>query len=226
MFKKLLGSLGLGAKATPQRSAPAGPYAQPHANVIYHLLFCDDPALFAPAPGEVPMPWQKLVTQDTSDAKAVAAIAADENEESRIRVLAFNWLRTHGHAVEKGTLLGVIVEVPLERGLDVLAAYPDARVRYINQTGKMSLFECVTGPMDATVRLLLGAAQKAVSQIGPWEKPRLPAPRAGNVRLTFLVSDGLYFGEGPFSILEREPMAAPILRHAGELLKLVVAEAT
>jgi hypothetical protein len=32
----------------------------------------------------------------------------------------------------------------------------------------------------------------------------------------------LYFGEGPFSAMQREPVAAPIIQEASELLQLVV----
>jgi hypothetical protein len=61
-----------------------------------------------------------------------------------------------------------------------------------------------------------------VEKIGPWGKPRLAAPKAGNIRLSFLVSDGLYFGEGPFELMQREPLAAPTIQKAVELLQLVV----
>jgi hypothetical protein len=44
--------------------------------------------------------------------------------------------------------------------------------------------------------------------------------------MTFLVSDGLYFGEGPFTLMQRDPVAAPLLKNAGELLQLVVKLAT
>lgn len=46
-----------------------------------------------------------------------------------MRLLAFNWLRRHGHTVPPRCLLGVVLEVPLEGSLDVLAAYLDGSVR-------------------------------------------------------------------------------------------------
>ncbi|EAQ76287.1 hypothetical protein WH5701_15811 [Synechococcus sp. WH 5701] len=54
------------------------------------------------------------------------------------------------------------------------------------------------------------------------EARRAP-PEDDNIRLTFLVSDGLYFGEGPMTVMQREPLAAPILQTATELLQAVVA---
>jgi hypothetical protein len=40
--------------------------------------------------------------------------------------------------------------------------------------------------------------------------------------MTFLVSDGLYFGEGPFDLMQRDAMAGPFVAQAAQLLKLVV----
>jgi hypothetical protein len=107
-----------------------------------------------------------------------------------------------------------------------LAAYSDGRVRYINQTGKVAVFEGVPSQVDEKAKGLVASAVAALKCIGPWEKTRLPPPRKGNVRITFLVSDGLYFGEGPFSLLQHEPTAAPIIKNAGELLQLVVSLAS
>jgi hypothetical protein len=42
------------------------------------------------------------------------------------------------------------------------------------------------------------------------------------VRMSFLVSDGLHFGEGPWSVMESDPMAAPIIQRAAQLLVAVV----
>jgi hypothetical protein len=43
--------------------------------------------------------------------------------------------------VPKKELLGVIAESPLQGGLDVLVTYSDKTLRYINQTGKLAVFE-------------------------------------------------------------------------------------
>ena len=61
-----------------------------------------------------------------------------------------------------------------------------------------------------------------VQQIGPWDQPRLAPPTAGNARLTFLVSDGLYFGQGPMNVLQADAKGGPVLREAGALLTAVV----
>jgi hypothetical protein len=40
--------------------------------------------------------------------------------------------------------------------------------------------------------------------------------------MTFLVSDGLYFGEGPMQAMQRDPLAGPVILEAGRLLQVVV----
>jgi len=201
------------------------PYGNAAADFMYNLLFCDDPALFARAKDDPQTPISAVLA-DNPDAARIEDIAGDTAQESRVRVLAFNWLRRQGRAVPKRLLLGTIVEVPLEGGLDTLAAFVDGSVRYINQTGKVSVFEGAVPAIQPAVRALLAAAQGVVDKIGPWDKPRLPAPKAGNVRLTFLVSDGLYFGEGKFEDLSRDGLGGPVINAAGQLLTQVVDLAT
>ena len=155
----------------------------------------------------------------------LAALAADQTQEGRVRYLAFQRLRLSGQTVPQRQLLGVVVEVPLSGGLDTLAAYTDGGVRYINQSGKMLIAESV--PLfQPLVARLFEASQLVVSRIGPWNEARREPPRAGRVRLTFLVSDGLYFGEGLLSAMQQEPLAAPVIQRATELLQAVVAEDT
>jgi hypothetical protein len=200
-------------------SAPhPAPYNNGAADFLYNLLFCDDPALFAADGTLDPKSDLGIVLSEQSGEAALRAVADNTKAEGRVRMLAFNRLRRLGAKVPARLLLGAIVEVPLDNGLDTLAAFADGGVRYINQTGKMSIFETAPPPMQPTVDALLAAAQLVVNRIGPWDKPRLPPPPAGNVRLTFLVSDGLYFGEGRFDDLSRDALGGPVIRHAGELL--------
>lgn len=114
------------------------------------------------------------------------------------------------------------VEVPLDNGLDVLAAFSDGGVRYLNQSGKIAVVEADDTPLAGLAKELIAASRPIVEKIGPWEEQRLPPPKAGNVRITFLVSDGLYFGEGPYAVLQADDMAGPVLAKAAQLLQEVV----
>lgn len=52
-----------------------------------------------------------------------------------------------------------------------------------------------------------------------------PHPTKGTARITFLVSDGLYFGEGPMDIIFNDPLASPALTSATELMQYVTEKA-
>ena len=215
MFNKLFGN--------PAPAAPIpGPYSNGQTNFLYQLLFCDNPDLFRAQPGVPPPDWQQILFSPAPDALAIRGIAEDRSAESRVRMLAYGWLKQHGHEVPKGELLGAIVEVGLEGGLDVLAVYTDARLRYINQTGKLAIFEAAPPDVAAQAAKVLAEARRVVAQIGPWDRPRLPAPSKGTIRMSFLVSDGLYFGQGPWPAMSRDPIAARFIAESSQLLKLVV----
>ena len=224
MLKKLLATLGIGstAKRAADPRAVHEPYAEPHLNFLYNLLFCDDPDLFRNH-GRVPNdgPWPVLLAEQP-DTAALGRIAEDEANEGRVRALAYNRLRSAGEKVAAKQVLGAIVEVPLKQGLDVLAAFSEGGVRYLNQSGKAAIFEGKGNPVEQLAMELVSASQAIVDRIGPWEQSRRPPPKAGDVRMTFLVSDGLYFGEGPFGVMQRDPMAGPFLARAAQLLQRVV----
>jgi len=228
VFRKLLATLGIGAASLSSIATgqPYSPYTEPVANDFYNLLFCDDPTPFKPKPNETPTDWQATLFGNPIDPNTVQLLAQDTNSEGRIRALAFNWLRQNGHTVPPQQLLAVIIEVPIDGGLDVLAAFSDGGVRYVNQTGKLAIFEGPIPELLPVVKRLFAESENVVRRIGPWGKSRLPPPVRSRVRLTFLVSDGLYFGEGPMSVMQNEPFAGPVLREASELLQLVVKIAT
>jgi len=222
MFKKLFASLSGGTPSSP--AAGQGPYEDPTTNFIYQLLFCDRPEMFAnQAPsGE---PWSVLFAPEP-DFAALEKVAMDEGAESRVRVLAFNRLRSEGKEVPAKIHLGTIVEVGMNEGLDVLAAFGDYGVRYINHTGRMSVVEGKTELFEEETAAVLAASKPIVQAIGPWDQERRPPPMPGMVRLNFLVSDGLYFGEGPMDTFSRDGMAGPLIHAASILLQKLVAEVT
>jgi hypothetical protein len=215
------------AVSTPVSAQTFEPYGKAApANAIYNLLFCDDLSAFQPASNDAQADWQLLLFGPGQDPVKIAALANDTATESRVRAIAFTWLRTHGHETPKGVVLGVIVEVPLNRGLDVLATYADGSIRYINQTGKMVIVEPGGIPVaDQQAKRLIELAQPVVARIGPWDKERLSPPTKPNIRITFVVSNGLHFGEGPFEVMERDPLAGPLVQQATRLMALVIDKA-
>lgn len=198
------------------------PYAQSHINFLYNLLFCDDMNLFKgkglERDGGL---WGALLAEPVEKTNLIK-IANDESNDGRVRAIAFNKLRASGEDVVPKRVLGVIVEVPLGTGLDVLAAFSEGGVRYLNQSGKAAFFEGQGNAVEYLAKELIAVSQPIVNRIGPSDKKRLPPPKAGNVRITFLVSDGFYFAEGPFRTMQQDAIAGPVLSKATQLLQRVV----
>ena len=207
---------------TSSAQAVDGPYEDASINLIYQLLFCDRLELFKQNhTGELSPPWSALFA-DEADVAALTKIAQDAGRESRVRMLAFNRLRALGQSVPARKFLGTIIEVRLAEGLDTLAVFGDGGARYINYSGKMIVVEGTPSPFDAEINQVIEASQPIVAAIGPWDKERLPPPAEDNIRMTFLVSDGLYFGEGPMSVMQQEPLASPLVSAATKLLLKLV----
>ena len=224
MLKKLLAAIGVTLAASSSTTATElyMPYAESHVNLLYNLLFCDDISLFKTQGTEKGVGLWGTLLAERPDKTDLRKVAEDETNEGRVRAVAYNRLRALGETVPPKRLLGVIVEVSLQQGLDVLAAFSEGGVRYLNQSGKVAIFEGQANPVEGLAKELVAVSQPIVNKIGPWDKQRLPPPKAGNVRITFLVSDGLYFGEGPFTDLQQYAMAGPVLSKATQLLQRAV----
>ena len=194
------------------------PYPEDISNRFYNLLFCDIPGGYTA--------WSKGALRPlfarVFDEKAVRAIADDKNNESRMRALAYSRLKSERCSVPQRILFGVIVETPLPRGLDTLATYTDGRIRYINGSGRRATIEKDVPVLRAPRQALLSAAQDVVDELTPITEIRSPPPPAGNVRITSVVSDGLYVGEANLEALTRDPLGGPILRAASDLMNAVL----
>ncbi|HYV94596.1 MAG TPA: hypothetical protein VE978_22675 [Chitinophagales bacterium] len=203
----------------------SGPYKNEAINKIYNLLFCDKLDLYKQnLQKPIIYPWDILLA-DSSSSDDLQTIINDSSTESRMKVLVYNKLMASGNKIDKKDLLAVIVEVGLDSGLDVIASFKDGTARYINYTGSMIVWETTDEKSNALTAELFRNSENIVAKIGPWDKPRRPAPTKGNVRITFLVSDGLYFGEGPMNVLFNDPLASPALTSAAMLMKYLTEKA-
>ncbi|BAV05768.1 hypothetical protein SAMN05421788_10889 [Filimonas lacunae] len=202
------------------------PYNDETANIIYNLLFCDDFQLYKDCtepPYTYPM---DVLFAETPDIDALQQLVALPEADPRVQVLACNRLLAAGQPYEQKQLFAVIIEIGLENGLDTLASFYDGTARYINQTGKILVWENFEDETanDITSALFEHSAE-VVNKIGPWDQPRKPQPAVGHARLTFLVSDGLYFGEAPASVFFNDQLAGPVLNSATQLLQYITAKA-
>lgn len=200
------------------------------------LLFGDLPAAQWPkgdaATGE---PWPSFVEarkllEAGKAAKAVETfqrILAMPDLESRHYLQAWHFLRLAGIQApgEDGKrLYGVVVEVSLEQGLDIVAAYADLSARYFNFSGRSIIWERPNPSLDQAVQRLLEAGRAVVKMIGPWEGTRPPAPKKGDARMSFLTPSGLHFGQAKLEQLSRDPLGGPVIARASQLMEALIAK--
>lgn len=142
--------------------------------------------------------------------------------ESRHYLQAWHFLRQLGiqppQNIEKD-VLGVVVEVGIEYGVDLLAAYSDLSARYYNYSGGGVVWEHPDVSLDASVRSLLTAGREIVEHIGPWDGGRPPQPEKDQVRINILTPLGLWFGQAPLALMSNDPLGGKALGLAAQLMQ-------
>ena len=193
---------------------------------IRDLFFGDLPADQWPDPSSTPdvsgEPWESFIKSrefstggDNQSAKlCLHEILSMNDLESRHYLQAWNFLRAlreQPSPDEAKHLYGVVIEVALDEGVDVVAAYEDHTARYINHSGAGVVWEHPNDSLNELVDDLLNAGKRIVEKIGPWEGPRPPSPPAGQARISMLVPLGLHFGQAGYDVLSRDQLAGPVL---------------
>lgn len=201
---------------------------------IRDALFADLP-LRQWLPQSLPQtePWTSFARanqcSDQNDKPSAIAtlrsILAMPDLESRHYLEAWHSLRNLGASVPADSakeVLGLVVEVGMDRGLDLLAAYPDHHARYYNFSGAGVVWEKPNSSLDKSIDDLLRAASDGVKVIGLWDKDRPAAPPKGQARINILTPSGLHFGEGPYETLSKDRIGAPILGLAFQLMQQMI----
>lgn len=210
----------------------AAPRKESSPASIRDTLFGDLPLDQWPGPGgsDDAFPWSALASARSHLAagkkdKAIAVwqqIVAHPDLEPRHYLQAWHFLREQGQqapaAVAK-QVLGVVIEVSMPQGLDLLAAYPDYSARYFNYSGSGVVWEHPDDSLNGEIDQLLDVARAVVARIGPWDGERPAAPEGDVVRLCFLTPSGLHFGQGPMGVLSRDPMGGRGIHDATVLMQ-------
>ena len=167
-----------------------------------------------------------LAAGETQTAKQCWFEIAQRPElESRHHLQAWTFLRAEGEQPPEfyaKHMLGVVVEMGLSDGPDLLAAYEDGGARYYNHAGGGVVIDEPPEALGRAIEALLDAAAQVVVQLGPWEDDRPESPRADHARLSFLTPSGLHFGEGAVETLAADPLGGPVLARATELVAQLV----
>jgi hypothetical protein len=198
---------------------------------IRDTLFGDLPlSEWAKDPNTTAEPWASFIQArqylDGKNNISAIAILKKITElpglESRHYLQAWHFLRQLGVTPPEDkakVVYGVVVEVGMPNGADIVAAYTDGTARYLHHTGGGVIWERPDSSLDDQIQALLAAGQKVVGYIGPWEQERPGTPENGNVRLNMLTPSGLHFGYGGFKTLSEDPMGNTILSPATLLLQ-------
>jgi hypothetical protein len=178
-------------------------------------------------------PWKTLHransamnSGDTQAAvQALRGLLETPQLESRVILQAWHALRSLGEKppepIQK-QLLGVVVEVGMPKGLDLLATYADHRARYCNYSGAGIVWERPDDKLDEPIDDVLRKGSEVVSKIGPWRGVRPPAPSDGQARINLLTPSGLHFGEGTMDQLGKDPMGGAVLGSAISLMQRLI----
>jgi len=156
---------------------------------------------------------------------ALERITQRDDVESRQLLQAWRGLRDLGVRPpprDAKRVYGVVLEVNLSDGLDVLAAYADHSARFINHGGNVIVWEARDATIDRLVDDLLRVGQSIADVIGPWEGARPEPPPKHHVRINMLTPSGQHFGEGPFSTLSTDAMGGPAITAGATLMEALI----
>jgi hypothetical protein len=208
---------------------------QPTTPAIRETLFGDMPMDRWVGDGSGGFPWSAFAeahaqiragNQEAAMSRW-SEIVAQPNLEPRHYLQAWHFLRAHGHPAPPEVakqVLGVVVEVAMPEGLDLLAAYKDHSARYYNFSGAAVIWDHPDSSLDSAIDQLLNAGAETVLRIGPWGEERPGPPPPEQARLSFLTPSGLHFGQASMTILSQDPLASGVLQFATMLMQALIAK--
>lgn len=119
---------------------------------------------------------------------------------------------------------GVVVDVFLETGSEVVACYADHHARYINYQGRGVYWDLPNTSLNEKIDALLKASEVPARNKAFDE--RLPPPTQVNaVQISILTPGGIPYGMGTFEGWSKDPFGGPIVVAAGALLNGLVEKA-
>lgn len=173
-------------------------------------------------------PWktfalaERALQTDKNEARGyLETVLAMEGLETRHYLEAWTALRILGVEAPEPIakrVLGVVVEVLLPGGLDVLGVYADHTARYWNYSGKGVIWERPDARFDEAIDLIIEHGNSLSDHIGPWDGPRPTDLPLDHARLSLLTPSGLHFGQGPFDALSKDSLGAPVVAAATRLM--------
>lgn len=205
----------------------------PHAtHGIREIIFGDVDLGMWPAAAGRPVtdePWVSFVRARTALARqrtqeAVALLLEIRQRtglESRHYLVAWKALRGVGvqpSPEEAVRVFGVVVEVGLEGGEDIVAGYAAGTARYLNYSGAGVVWEAPDDALRVLITRLMAGGADVARQVGVWTGPLPPPVAHGEARLSVLTPAGLRFGQASLEALMGDGLAGPTMAAAFELM--------
>jgi hypothetical protein len=208
---------------TKLKSAFYRPYDKEETDYLYNQLFGDDNKLFQPRDNQPAEGSWKTLLAIRASAAALRKIAEDGAAPAIKRIIALARLRGKEAAPIQPEMLAVLVESGEEDGMDTVAVYADGTVKFINAEGRVSHLDGSLPAAREKIAVLMSMAGQLSTRMEAWTGRRLSPPVRGMVRLTFLATNGCFFGQGEIRILAKDKSAGPIIRQAADIFTTIMA---
>ena len=219
-------------KKQPKQAQP-----QPQPQVLFSVrdtLMGDLPAGQWPSGNVDGHPWSRFVEardqvikQNVQEALNILhKITATPGLESRHYLQAWHFLHRLGvnpPAEAARKVYGVVIDVHLENGLELVAAYADHSARYINYSGGGVIWEAPDASLNAQIDALLQACTVAAAQIPPLDNIHPNPPKdVDAVQICILTPSGIHHGYGTWDGWAKNELGGPIVASATSLMKSMV----
>lgn len=198
-------------------NACKGPYHDPILNIGYEMLFCDRPLLYRSEISIPFYPWD-VIFNDESSNEQIQSIFNDASLPSRARLIACQLLAKRGFSTIANDVLGIVVEINLKHGTDVLAVYADGTARYMNHKEKQMIWETNTPRSEELILRLFNGGRNSFNKINLKAVRRGNAPNTGKTRISFLRGTEIISMEADMHIMRVHEYSSEVMKTAIELM--------
>ena len=204
-----------------------------NSSAIRDTLFGDMPISAWNGNNSSDEPWvsfqevEKYLESDNTQmaTQILRKIIETPNLESRHYIQSWHFLKSLGVNPpddKAKEVYGVIVEVGMKRGVDIVAAYADHTALYLNFSGSAVIWEHPDDSLKGEIENLLAAGKNIIHNIAPWVDERPGVPPEGQARVSMLTPSGLHFGQAPLNALANDEMGGPIIKAATDLMGALI----
>lgn len=176
-------------------------------------------------------PWPRLATAARlrrDDPEAATAeleqVLALPGLETRVQLWTWTALRSLGVSPDEAsadTVQGVVIENPVDGGVDTLAVFRDGTMRYFDHGGKAVFRDAHEGTSTPGMAELIRKPIALGDAMPPSERGRVsrgrPPSRPGWVRLSFLGFGGVRYREAPLDAVNDSPLA-PFVKASADII--------